>query len=196
MRIGILGGTFNPVHNGHLYIAGQALKKLSLDKIIFIPTFIPPHKKIKDGIKPADRLHMLKSAIRGKRGFSVSEYEMRKKGTSYSIRTVKYLKKRYGKNTGLFFLVGADSAAGLGKWKSAPKLLALLQFVVVPRKGFKINVAFPGVRRLALPKKDISSAGIRKLASSGRSIKGLVPACVSDYIKRKKLYMSRIYIRA
>lgn len=188
MRIGILGGTFNPVHNGHLYIAGQALKRLALDKVIFIPTFIPPHKNIKERINPVDRLHMLKGAIRGKRRFSVSLYEMRKKGTSYSIRTVKYLKKRYGKNTKLFFLMGADSASGLGKWKDAFKLLRLLQFVVVPRKGFKINVAFPGVRALMLPKKDISSIKIRKLVSSGRSIKRLVPACVRKYIKRKKLY--------
>ena len=189
MRIGILGGTFNPVHNGHLYIAGQALKRLSLDRVIFIPTFIPPHKKIKERISPADRLHMLRGATRGKRHFSVSEYEMRKKGTSYSIKTVKYLRKRYGKNTRLFFLMGADSASGLKKWRDIPKLLTLLQFVVIPRKGFKINIAFPSLRTLVLPKKDISSIMIRKLTSSGKSIKHLVPACVRKYIKRKKLYM-------
>ena len=188
MRIGILGGTFNPVHNGHLYIAGQALKKLSLDRVIFIPTFIPPHKKIKERIKPADRLHMLKSAVRGKKRFSVSEYEMRKKGTSYSIRTVKHLRKRYGKNAKLFFLMGSDSASGLRKWKDASKLLTLVQVVVIPRKGFRINAAFPGVRKLALPKKDVSSFKIRRLASSGKSIKRLVPACVRKYIERKNLY--------
>ncbi|MBL7155552.1 MAG: nicotinate-nucleotide adenylyltransferase [Candidatus Omnitrophica bacterium] len=188
-RIGILGGTFNPVHNGHIHIARETLKKLRLDKIIFIPTAIPPHKKIRGNATNTDRLRMLDLATANKKRFVVSQYELRQKGKSYSIKTAKSLKKKYGKKTELFFLIGSDSLAGLKKWKKIAKLTALLRFVVVPRPGFKTETRFSSVLRLDIPKKDISSTEIRLLVRKGKCLAHLVPKSVRKYIKTKKLYV-------
>lgn len=187
-RIGILGGTFNPVHNGHLHLATHALKKLRLNKVIFIPAYIPPHKKIYDKVKTSDRLRMLRLAAKGKRRFAISEYEMTRKGTSYSIRTAKFLKAKFGKNAKLFFLIGADSLAGLKKWKGIDALMELLQFVAFSRPGFGMKRGLKGVIKLAIPKKNVSSEKIRRLVRKGRPIGGLVPGNVLLYIKKKGLY--------
>ncbi|UCD55099.1 MAG: nicotinate-nucleotide adenylyltransferase [Candidatus Omnitrophota bacterium] len=187
-RIGILGGTFNPVHNAHLHIAKQALKKLHLDKIIFIPAYIPPHKKIYGNITATDRIHMLRLAIKSEKRFAISLYEIRKKGKSYSIKTIRFLKKKYGKRTGLFFLIGADSLKGLPGWKDAGGLLKLAQFVVVPRPGFAVKNRVPGILKIDIPKKDISSTKIRRLLREKEPIKRFVPKRVYRYIKEHKLY--------
>lgn len=188
MRIGILGGTFNPVHNGHLYIAKQALKKLHLDRVIFIPTYIPPHKKIEGRVKANDRLHMLRLAIKGKEKFTISLYELRKRGKSYSIKTARYIKKKYGKFSKIFFLTGSDSLAELKSWKNIAKLMDMLEFVVLSRPGFKIKKGSLNILKINIPGKDISSTRIRRLLTEKKSIKGLVPKEVFNYIKKKNLY--------
>jgi nicotinate-nucleotide adenylyltransferase len=187
-RIGILGGTFNPVHKGHLYVAEQALRKLRLDKVIFVPAYMPPHKKISGNVSARDRVRMLRLAVTGKRRFSVSEYEIRARGASYSIRTARFLKRKSGKDTELFFLVGADSLAELGSWKDILKLLGLLRFVAVSRPGFSMKSGYTGLIKLRVPGKAISSSNIRKLIREGKTIRRFVPERVSGYIKRHGLY--------
>ena len=189
MRIGILGGTFNPVHNGHLYVARQALKKLRLNKVIFVPTYIPPHKKLSGGAKASDRLKMLKLAASGERRFLVSEYEIRKKRVSYSIKTARFLKGQFGKGSELFFLIGADSLIGLKRWKNVKELLHLLQFAVISRPPFNIKSDITGVIKLKAPGKDISSTRIRQFLKEGRAVTRFMPKNVRQYIKRRKLYI-------
>jgi len=188
MRIGILGGTFNPVHNGHLYIAKQALKKLGLDKVIFIPAYIPPHKKLRGNVKSRDRVRMLRLAVTGEKRFALSEYEIRQKGASYSIKTARFLRRKFGKAARLFFLVGADSAKGLGRWKKSAALLKLLQFVVFPRPGFKQPAAPKLVMTIKMRGIDVSSTKIRNLIKAKKPIHHLVPRKVRSYITTNHLY--------
>jgi len=190
MKIGILGGTFNPIHNGHLYIAGEVLKKLKLNKVLFIPTYIPPHKKIKESVKAIDRLCMVRLALKGKKKFNTSYYEIKKRGTSYSIKTAHFLKRRYGKNSKLYFIIGSDSLRGLKKWKDIGKLSCIVSFVVVPRRGCKKDTGFKKAIRLNIPKKDISSTQIRRMIREDKSIRGMVPSKVMSYIERKRLYIT------
>jgi len=197
-RIGILGGTFNPAHNGHLHVARQALKKLRLSKVIFIPTYISPHKKISGGATVEDRLRMLHLATGENSRFSVSLYEIKAKGKSYSVKTARFLRKRYGKRAELFFLIGADSLAGLTRWKEPSRLFKLLRFAVFARPGFKLNAGPPAPRlrraspsnilKVQVPGKKVSSTAIRRLARSGKSVRGLLPHKVFRYIEKRKLY--------
>jgi len=188
-RIGILGGTFNPVHNGHLYLARQAICRLRLDKVVFVPAYIPPHKKIRNKIKAKDRVAMLALAVKKNSKFSMSQCEIKKKGTSYSVNTAVTLRKKYGKHAKLFFLIGADSFRGLKKWKDIGKLLKIVNFAVFSRPGFPLALKLPGVYRIKMHGKRISSTEIRRLAFEGRSFGRFVPGAVSRYIKKRRLYL-------
>lgn len=187
-RIGIVGGTFNPVHNGHLHIAKEAKSRLRLHKIVFVPAYTPPHKKIHGNASPQDRLNMLRFSVKGKDSLSVSTFEIKKKGKSYSIRTVRHLKKKYGKTAELFFLLGSDSLAGLRKWKGIANLLKLSQFVVLPRPGFPLKRCPARILKLKIPMKDVSSTRIRSLVGRRKSIEHYLPKAVSLYIKKENLY--------
>lgn len=187
-QIGILGGTFNPIHDGHIYIALRALGELDLRKVIFVPAYIPPHKKIHGNAKTKDRIKMLRLALRGRKKFALSLYEINKKERSYSIKTAKFLKKKLGKKTKLFFLIGADSLSGLKKWKDFSNLSKLVQFVVISRPGFMVKNAPAGVIKINAHGKNVSSTEIRRKISKGQAPKGLVPGVVSLYIKAKGLY--------
>jgi len=188
MRIGILGGTFNPVHNGHLHIAGEAVKKLKLDKVFFVPARIPPHKKIKGIAAAPDRLNMLRLALRGKKKFSILLYEIQRRGKSYSVSTAKYLRRRYGKGARLYFIIGEDSLEGLRQWKDIGELMKIVQFAVFPRSQRSPVKKNKSVLRLRAPKKEISSTGIRNAVRAHVSIKEKVPAGVRKYIETHKLY--------
>lgn len=188
MRIGILGGTFDPVHNGHLHLAKKVFQKLSLDKVIFIPTYIPPHKK---GIKvtPArHRYNMLKLALKGHKNFSISDMEIKRKGRSYSVETLRRLRKKYGQKAELFFITGSDSLKELDKWKRLKEILSLCKFVVAKRPGFSIKKAPKSFVFLKINAKDISARGIRKKIRSGKSINNLIPGAVKRYVYKYKLY--------
>ncbi len=187
-RIGILGGAFNPVHNGHIHMALYALEKLRLNRVVFVPAGAPPHKKICSGTSARDRLGMLFLAIAGRKKFEISRYELNNKGVSYSVKTAAYFKKKYGKNAKLFFLIGADSAAGLSDWKKIGTLRKIVRFAVMPRPGYTIPPALKGAIKLNMPKKNVSSTAIRGLAKKRKEIKRLVPPEVEKYIRRKKLY--------
>lgn len=188
MRIGILGGTFNPVHNGHLHVARHALSKLRLDKIVFIPVYSPPHKKLSGNAAPSDRIRMLRLATRKEKRFVLSLNEIEKKEKSYSVKTARALRKKYGKKSAIFFLIGADSQRGLSKWREIDKIMKLLRFVVVPRRGFPLGRRSGKVVRIRIPEKNISSTEIRMCAKKGRAIRRLVPEDVAAYIEKKKLY--------
>ena len=139
MKIGILGGTFDPVHLGHLYLAERVLRKLSLDKIIFIPAYLPPHKK-KGNITPAGhRYNMVKISIGENRRFQVSDIELRRKGRSYSVETLRQLRKRYGLSVEIFFITGSDSLNDFDKWRNAKEIIKKYKFVIVKRPHFKVK---------------------------------------------------------
>jgi nicotinate-nucleotide adenylyltransferase len=187
-RIGILGGTFNPIHSGHLNLARHAKKALSLDKVVFIPAYMPPHKKIEGSTSPADRLNMISRAIRNEKDLTLSLYEIKRRRKSYSIDTLEYFRKKYGSGAKLFFIIGADSLTGIHSWRHINKALKLAQFVVCGRPGYSLKNCPRPINKIDIPEKDISSTEIRRLLKKGKPIKGLVPAAVERYIRRRRLY--------
>ena len=187
MRIGILGGTFNPIHKGHLRLAGAAKRKLKLDKVIFVPANIPPHKKDLDILPAKERYKMAGIAIKNKPSFDISDYEIKTGGTSYSIRTLEAFKKKFGKKTKLFFITGSDSLPQLKTWKDIGKFTKLAEFIVAARPGYKVAGA-PGVKIIRIPTLNISSTIIRQRIKNGLSAKKLLSKEVYSYIIRKGFY--------
>jgi len=187
MRIGILGGTFNPIHNGHLAIAEEAIKQLEFEKIIFIPAYIPPHKSSKDLVDVEDRLKMLELALEGKE-FEISTFEIEKGGPSYSIETIEFLRGEYPEDTELLFLIGEDALVGLNTWKDIDKIFGLCGFVVFNRPGYEEAKARPEILRLDIEGLDISSSQIRQRIKDQQPIKGLLPDAVEEYIVTNNLY--------
>ncbi|MDD5772862.1 MAG: nicotinate-nucleotide adenylyltransferase [bacterium] len=202
-RIGIFGGTFNPIHNGHLLIAEEARVSLKLDKVIFIPSANPPHKEVSDLVSGRHRLKMAGAAIKNNPFFSVSDIELKRGGRSYSIETIKTLKEIYRKGTKFFFIMGADSILEFMTWKNWEDLLKLCNFAVYPRPGYKINldVLKSRMKKKLLAKSlvkniiffqtrvfDVSSTEVREKIKKGESVKYLVPEGVIGYINKSKLY--------
>lgn len=217
MRIGILGGTFNPVHSGHLRIAEEAREALSLDKIIFIPCFIPPHKE-EEGIASADaRMHMLELAVRDNPFFETSDMELRRGGKSYSIETLTMLRDDYGGSAQLLFIIGMDSYREIGIWKDYAELFNIADFAVVRRPlafderdelsplellpvDIRDEFCYDPDKRIAAHRSgrltyflettmlDISSTRLRDCLARGKSVKYLMPAEVEAFIKEKVLY--------
>jgi len=200
-RVGILGGTFNPIHLGHLSIAEEVCKHHHLSKILFIPTYIPPHKYVKDLTEAHHRYQMIKSAISGKSKFEVSDLEIMREGKSYTIDTVQEILDQYGKDCKVFLIMGADSLNELELWKDIKELSQLCHFVIVNRPGFKTDASarlaeiigndnILGMERLSIEidPVGISSTDIRRRLSDGVEIEGMVPECVEAYIKEHCLY--------
>lgn len=138
-RIGLFGGTFNPVHIGHLRIASEIRERLSLDLVIFIPTGNPPHKAMTEVIAPEHRLRMVELAIAPFSFFKGSSIESERKGLSYSIDTVSALKKEMGDSAEFFFIIGIDAFLEINTWKKADELLTMCNFVVIPRPGHRFS---------------------------------------------------------
>jgi nicotinate-nucleotide adenylyltransferase len=202
-RIGILGGTFNPIHMGHLIMAKETCRHHHLSKIIFIPAYIPPHKYVKDLTEAHHRYEMIKAAISGKSKLEVSDLEIKREGRSYTIDTVQEILDHYGKDSEVFLIMGADSLNELELWKNIKKLSQLCHFVIINRPGFKTeasarlveiigsdNISDMERLRMEIAPVEISSTDIRKNLSGGIKIKGLVPECVEAYIKEHSLYSS------
>jgi len=187
-RIGILGGTFNPIHIGHLLIAEEARSKLKLDKVIFVPANLPPHKTSKSLISSKDRYKMVQLATRSNPNFEVSNYEIKKTGKSYSVDTVNYFHKKFPKKTKLYFIIGGDSYQTLDKWRQIDDILKKVTFVTVNRPGYK------GVKhkiksyQIEMPEVNAASSDLRRRIVLGKSIKYLLPESVIRYIKKRKLY--------
>jgi nicotinate-nucleotide adenylyltransferase len=190
-RIGILGGTFDPIHLGHMVLAEQVKERLKLDGIIFIPCFKSPHKT-RQKLSPAkDRLHMIRLALQDNPSFSVSEIELKRGGVSYTIDTLKELKKLHPKSE-VYFLTGSDVVNELNTWKDPEKIFRLVKMVIAIRPGFdQLDPENRFVKKSIVVKitgLDISSTVIRKRVKRGKSIKYLVPLEVEQYIRRRRLY--------
>ena len=162
MRIGILGGSFDPVHQGHLAIAQFASSELNLNRVIFVPLSKNPLKKNPRMLTDAARLALLKNAVRRFPGYSVSDHELKRPGPSYTVDTLRYFRKKFGAKTTLYFLAGADTPRDFSRWKSPEKVLKLCRFVVMTRPGSKLDTADGRFLWLPMPPVNISSTGIRK----------------------------------
>jgi nicotinate-nucleotide adenylyltransferase len=188
--IGILGGTFNPIHLAHLILAEQAWEEFNLQKVFFIPSAHPPHKQKTEVEEFKHRFTMTRLAIRENPFFEISDIEMKRKGKSYSIETVREMKKLYPKNE-IFFIIGADALLELPLWKTPEKLLQECKFIVVPRPGYPLK-EIPQRGSVILfskfPLLGISSTEIRERIRKGKSIRYLTPLPVVEYIKTHRLY--------
>lgn len=199
MHIGILGGTFNPPHIGHLICAQEAYLQLELDRVVLMPARIPPHKAVEEEPGPEHRLELCRLAVQGDEGrFEVSDLEMQRSGPSYTVDTLQELHSRAPDNE-LFLIVGGDIAAGLPKWHEPERVLSLATLAVAKRRGTpKADVAEAlnslrgggRSRFFEMPTIGLSSTMIRQRVRSGMPIKYLVPDPVSNYIHHHRLYRS------
>lgn len=198
-RVGILGGTFDPIHNGHLYIASEALEILNLDHIIFMPSGNPPHKISKEKTDGKIRYNLVHKAIKNYEKFTIDSYEIDKNGLSYTFETLEHLKERFGDGTELFFITGADCLIDIYKWKNIERIFESANLVVFNRPGYDMNKLFENKKKvegefntniifLPLLMLDISSTYIRDKIKEGRHVDFFLPENVYEYIKELNLY--------
>ena len=190
-RLGLYGGSFDPVHLGHLLVAQAAVEELALDRLHFIPATQSPFKPESQPASAALRIRMLRLALAGHDRIEVDDQETRRGGISYSIDTVRdYLARFPG--TELFWLIGADHVVSLPRWREAEELARRVEFVVIPRPGSPLaNLPSPyRLRELRGFPLSLSSSEIRTRVRAGRSITHLVPAAVAEVILTEKLYAS------
>jgi nicotinate-nucleotide adenylyltransferase len=188
MKIGILGGTFNPIHIGHLILAEEVREKLKLDKIIFVPAYLPPHKDNSDIAPHPHRLVMVKKAIKGNRCFAVSDMEIKRNGRSYTIDTLKEFKKIYPKEE-LYFIIGSDLLNYLNDWKDLGEIIKMVKFIVATRPGYPLEKIPAYISTIPIRAVDISGFSIRQAIKENKSFRYLVPEVVHKYIIRNKLYI-------
>lgn len=187
-KIGILGGTFDPPHTGHLIVANLIREDLELDEIWFVPTYDSPHKD-SSATSSYHRYEMTKLAIADNKFFKIIDWEIKQSNKSYTINTMKYFKKQYPDNE-FYFIIGADMVEYLPKWESINTLLELMTFVGVNRVGFSMESAYPIIKK-KIPNIFISSSYIRKRKVNNQSIKYLVSDNVHSYIKEFNLYENK-----
>lgn len=199
MKIAIMGGTFNPIHQGHLILSEFIREDFYLDKIIFVPTGISPHKFGHDILDKSLRKEMLNLAIESNNNFTLSTIEMEREGKSFTIDTINELRLLYPKDD-LYMIIGADSLLELHGWKDHDKIISSINLIVADRYNAKdgelvqriqeLNKKYRGnIKRISTPIIDISSTEIRYRLGTGLSIKYLVPESVERYIIDNKLYI-------
>ncbi|AIF43366.1 nicotinate-nucleotide adenylyltransferase [Virgibacillus sp. SK37] len=184
-RVGILGGTFDPPHLGHMIIAQEVHQSLNLDEVWFIPSHIPPHKNTTK-TKVEDRVNMVQLAIQGNSYFKVNTVELDRFGKSYTFDTIKALNKEHSSYM-FYFIIGADMVEYLPKWHRIDQLIKLVQFVGVKRPGFSLSSTYP-VIEVEVPQFDISSTFIRNRIKDNQPFSYFTPEGVMNYIKEKRLY--------
>ncbi len=194
-RVGLFGGTFNPLHNAHIEVARTALEQYELSRIVFIPNGIPPHKERVLGDDKEARFEMVQLATESIPEFTVSRIEVDREGPSYTIDTIRALKDDYPQ--GICFIVGADRLLKLDTWKEPHELLRSVPFVIAPRSGVSLDVFDVSPFReavivpLQMEDMDLSSSGLRERVQRGESIREWVPKQVAEYIEEHKQYRKR-----
>ena len=198
-RIGIMGGTFDPVHNGHLLLGRQAYEEYDLDEIWYMPSHIPPHKKDHKITSSKDRLEMLRLALEGIPYCVVSEFEMKREGNTYTAQTLELLRREYPENR-FYFIIGADSMFQIERWYHPEKVMSLTTLLVSGReyegaeRSFDEQIAYltekygADIHPLHNGEVDIASAEIRRRVSEGKDILKDVPEAVAEYIRIRELY--------
>lgn len=191
MKVGIFGGTFNPPHMGHLIVAEHVRGEMVLDRVMFVPAFIPPHKLHDDVVSSEHRVAMLKLAIQDNPHFEVSETELQRGGVSFTVDTLRDLTTKHPSDE-FNLLIGMDNLLEFHTWKSPEKILNLVKVVVMTRPGFteKDNplIRKDGMKLCPVPEIGISSREIRKRVHEGSSVRYLVPDSVRDYLFEHHLY--------
>lgn len=196
-RLGVMGGTFDPIHIGHLVIAEEARVRLSLDEVLFMPARVSPFKLGNTCATGDDRYHMVRLAIADNPSFRVSRMELDRQGPSYTVDTLKALREAYGSQVEPYFILGMDSLETLPHWRRPNDIIRLARLVVVTRPGFAVDWralegAIPGLRRatemIDTVRLDISSTELRERVREGMPIRYLVPAPVEAYIREHRLY--------
>jgi len=198
MRVGIFGGTFNPIHIAHLIVASEVRWKARLDKVIFIPCSLPPHKEAVDLAGGEERMEMIRLAISGNPYFELSPIEVMRGGKSYTIDTLREIRSKMKPDDELFFLLGYDMLVELQTWKEVDSILSICRLLAVKRPGYIIDSSYwipPGkewwlerIDFFDIPEIGISSSEIRRRVRMGMPISYMVPKAVEDYIMEKGLY--------
>jgi nicotinate-nucleotide adenylyltransferase len=216
--VGLLGGTFNPIHNGHVAIARQAREVLELDRVVLIPTGDPPHKPHENLATAQDRFEMVRLAIGSDPSLSISDVEVRRSGKSYTIDTIRLLQQEYGPEARLFFLIGLDAFLEFPTWRDPATLLTLCSFVVLSRPGLSFQALsglplIPAIPQaslveldagrsvrlnvpvgaqslicLRLPPNSVSASDIRARIAQGAPTANLLPPVVESYILQHHIY--------
>lgn len=195
-RVGVIGGTFNPIHLAHLYIAYEAKEQLKLDKVIFMPAGSPPHKDIKNVLMPSLRYKMVELAIESYEDFEISNYEIEKLGYSYTYETLEYLKAEACE---LFFVTGADCLMNIESWKNPGKIFSLSNFIVFNRAGYNKEMLMQQIENiekkyntrisfLDIMDLEISSSMIRNRINNSKRVDFFLPKNVLEFIEENNLY--------
>lgn len=192
MSTGLIGGTFDPIHVAHLFMAEEALEQCALDRVLFVPAPRPPHKEVSDLSPFADRLAMVRLAVTDNPRLDVTDIEARREGASYTIETVRAIRAELGEGEPVSLIIGGDSLVQFRTWKDPERLLSEVELVVARRPGSHDETVDAAIRDnarfLDMPLLGISSTNIRDRAREGRSIRYLVPETVRSYISEKSLY--------
>lgn len=201
MNIGILGGTFDPIHNGHIMVAEEVRDRLDLTEVLFVPANQPWLKENSSILAAGHRVRMVRLAVAAQTHFRLSTMEIDRAGLSYTVDTITQLQAELGVGAELFFILGWDNLAQLPQWREPARLIEMCHLVAVPRPGYalpdldSLEAALPGLSRslvvLDKPEVDISATEIRKRVALGLSIGHLVPEPVDEYIRQHKLYLSQ-----
>lgn len=200
MRVGLFGGSFNPVHFGHLLLAECCREQRRLEQVLFLPAAVPPHKLDHQLTSAKARVEMLELAIAGQEAFAVNPYEVDRGGVSYTVDTLRHFRSEHP-DLELFFLLGADMLADLPNWREADQICGLASLIVVGRPGI-VEPSFDGLsalatpeeidsirrRRVEMPQVDLSSTEIRRRVGEGLSIRYQTPRAVEKYIETHRLY--------
>jgi len=198
VRLGIAGGTFDPIHIGHLIIAEVARQECHLDKVLFIPTGIPPHKTSYAVTPAVHRYEMVRIAIMDNPYFEISDIEVKREGFTYTVDTLRELRGIYPGNAEFFFIIGSDTLPEIKGWREASQVVKYCHFVVYSRPGYDVVEREARLLRESMgasiytvqgPLLDISSTDIRDRIKQGKSIRYLVPPAVEEYIYKNRLYM-------
>lgn len=200
--LGILGGTFDPIHYGHLVAAEYAAYGFHLDRVIFVPAAQPPHKDAQGVLSAEHRLAMVKLAIADNPAFELSSLEIDRSGVSYTVDTIETLSQTYP-DTDIYFIMGMDSIYILDTWKDIERLVAMCRFIVVTRPAYQLDRSEPALQKvpetfwnqadfLEVPAVDISSTNLRCRVRQGQPIRYLLPPAVEQYIYNNSLYQEVI----